>query len=283
MSADELRFPGVRRGYLDGRWGQIHYRLAGELGDRSAKHGKPPLLCLHLTPKTGWIFEPLLADLGSDRVAIAPDTPGYGGSDPPPSLLLADAYAQEFASFMEALRVRTGGGPFDVLGYHTGSSFALALANLAGERVRRVVLVSLADFSPEERKQRLDSLDFESPIKPDGSHVAAQWALIGKGMDTRLGSEWRHQSLAENLRSGRRIWWAYNAVHRQDLRGALGRLRQPALIVNPQDDLWEKTRAIAALHPHIAYAELPGAGHGVFHAEREKTSKLVRDFLDARA
>jgi hypothetical protein len=27
--------------------------------------------------------------------------------------------------------------------------------------------------------------------------------------------------------------------------------------------------------------ELPGAGHGVFHAEREKTSRLVREFLDA--
>jgi pimeloyl-ACP methyl ester carboxylesterase len=279
VSTDDLQFPTVRRGYIDGRWGQVHYRLAGAPG---APH-KPPLLCLHLTPKSGWIFEPLLADLGIDRVAIAPDTPGYGGSDAPPSLQLADDYAREFAAVMDALHARIGGGPFDVLGYHTGSSFALALANLAGSRVRRVVLVSLADFSPEERRERLERLDFEFPLRPDGSHVAAQWGLIGKGVDPRLGTEWRHQSLSENLRSGRRIWWAYNAVHRHDLRGALGQLRQPALIINPQDDLWDKTRRMAAAHPQFAYAELPGAGHGVFHAERQKTSQLVRDFLDAPA
>ena len=275
--SDEQRFPAVRRGYIDGRWGQVHYRVAGTPGHPH----RPPLLCLHLTPKSGWIFEPLLADLGTDRVAIAPDTPGYGGSDPPPALQLADDYAREFAAIMDALHARIGGGPFDVLGYHTGSSFALALANLPGARVRRVVLVSLADFSPEERRERLERLDFDFPLKPDGSHVAAQWNLIGKGVDPRLGTEWRHQALTENLRSGRRIWWAYNAVHRHDLRGALGQLRQPALIINPQDDLWDKTRAIAAAHPRFAYAELPGAGHGVFHAERGKTSRLIREFLDA--
>lgn len=269
----------VRRGYVDGRWGQLHYRVAAPVA--AGPGGKAPLLCLHLTPKSGWIFEPLLADLGTDRIALAPDTPGYGGSDPPPSLLLAGDYAAEFALFMERQAGAAARGPFDVLGYHTGSSFALALANRHPERVRRVVLVSVANFSIAEREQRLRTLDFDFPIRADGSHVAAQWALVGKGMDRRLDAEWQHHSMAENLRAGRRIWWAYNAVHRQDLQHELAALRQPTLVLNPQDDLWEKTRAVAAAHPRFGYAELPGAGHGVFHAERATVSRLVREFLDA--
>jgi hypothetical protein len=50
--------PPVRRGYVDGTWGQVHYRVAqSPQGGRSAT----PVVCLHLTPKSGWIFEPLLA------------------------------------------------------------------------------------------------------------------------------------------------------------------------------------------------------------------------------
>ena len=89
--------------------------------------------------------------------------------------MLADDYAHEYAALMEALRARTGGGQFDVLGYHTGSSFALALANLPDSRVRRVVLVSLADFSPEERRARLERLDMEFPLEADGSHVTVHF------------------------------------------------------------------------------------------------------------
>jgi hypothetical protein len=34
------------------------------------------------------------------------------------------------------------------------------------------------------------------------------------------------------------------------------------------------------MHPLIACAELPGAGHGVFDSERRRVSHLVGRFLD---
>lgn len=269
----------VRRAYADNVWGQLHYRIA-----RPAA-GVPqatPLLCLHLTPKSGWIFEPLLADLGATRVALAPGTPGYGGSDAPPAPVSAEDYARAILAFLDRLvdEGTIGEGPVDLLGYHTGSTTAIELARIAPDRVRRLVLVSLADFTEQEQAARIASLDFADPLREDGSHVTAQWAAIGRVRDARLDHEWHHHSLAENLRAGRKLWWAYNAVHKYDLEAGLSAIAALTLVINPEDDLWDRTRIAAARHPRFGYVELPGTGHGAFHAEREAMAKLVSEFLD---
>jgi pimeloyl-ACP methyl ester carboxylesterase len=86
-----VTFP-VRRCYLDGHYGQVHVRTAGS-------HGVVrPLVCFHQSPLSGRIFEPLMAELGTDRLVVAPGTPGYGASDPPPRPLSIANYpaAQSF-------------------------------------------------------------------------------------------------------------------------------------------------------------------------------------------
>ncbi|MBK6598302.1 MAG: hypothetical protein IPG25_10625 [Proteobacteria bacterium] len=70
----------VRRGYVDGRFGQMHYYIVTPAG-ATPKHA--PIVFFHQNPKSGVEYEFLLSDLGRDRVAIAIDTPGYGGSDRP--------------------------------------------------------------------------------------------------------------------------------------------------------------------------------------------------------
>ena len=70
----------VRRGYLDFDDGQLHYREA-----RPAAGAPPrtPIVCLHQTPTSSLEFEPLMREFATDRVVVALDTPGYGGSDGP--------------------------------------------------------------------------------------------------------------------------------------------------------------------------------------------------------
>ena len=71
--------PRLYRTYLDGPAGQIHCRVA----QPSSVTAFPPLLCLHMSPKSGWAFQPLLERLGKTRLVVAPDTPGFGMSDKP--------------------------------------------------------------------------------------------------------------------------------------------------------------------------------------------------------
>jgi pimeloyl-ACP methyl ester carboxylesterase len=268
--------PHIRRSYIDGRWGQIHTRIG------AGPHDRPPLLMLHPTPKSGWIYEPLMAALMSNRTVVAPDTPGYGASDAPPVPASIEEFAREMAALMAQLAERgdVPAGPFDVLGYHTGSVTSVAMSELAPTAVRKLVLVSLAAYPAQVRAAKREGLRHWPVPKEDGSHLGALWTLMQGLFDRRIDTVWKHESLTENLRSGARAHWGYDAVYRYDLQAALGRLAHPALILNPEDDLWIPTRENAPRVAHADYIELPDLKHGLFELEPTKIAGLIVKFLD---
>lgn len=268
--------PNTRRAYLDGRWGQVHLRIGCGPQDR------PPLLMLHPTPKSGWIYEPLMASLQAGRTVVAPDTPGYGASDAPPEPASIEDFATEMTAIMARLadQGELPAGPFDVLGYHTGSVTAVAMSEQTPKAVRKLILVSLAAYPEEIRASKREGLRNWPGPKEDGSHLGAMWTLMQGLFDRRIDTAWKHQSLTENLRSGARAYWGYDAVYRYDLQAALDRLADPVLILNPEDDLWIPTRENAPRVAHAEYVELPDMGHGLFALETEKIAGLIRDFLD---
>lgn len=104
----------VRKGYIDATHGQIHYRIA----EPRTQSGKPPLLCLHQSPKCGLEFETFMREASRDRVVIAPDYPGYGMSDPAPSeaATTIPMYAGEMWHLIDGLGLET----IDLFGNHTG-------------------------------------------------------------------------------------------------------------------------------------------------------------------
>lgn len=263
------------RTYIDGRWGQVHVRVAP--GPSSAQSSGPPLLMLHQTPKSGWIWEPLFDRLSQGRTLIAPDTPGYGASDGPGEPVTIEDYARAMLALMDGLAAHgvAAGGRFDVIGYHTGSLTATALANLARARVRRLVLVSLGAFTPQERDAWLAQMPEEPALEADGSHLTAMWRMIDGFTDPRASLRWKQDSLTENLRSGAGFYHGYRAVAAHDFLAGLERLEQPTLILNPQDDLWRETHRAAGRVRHGHMVELPQTGHGLFDIEAERISGLI--------
>jgi pimeloyl-ACP methyl ester carboxylesterase len=66
----------VRKGYVDGPWGQVHYHVVKPARDA----GRTAVVFFHPNPFSAIYFDYTLEALGTDRVAIAFDTPGYGQS-----------------------------------------------------------------------------------------------------------------------------------------------------------------------------------------------------------
>ncbi len=265
----------IEKLYVPSRWGQLHLRVAGVPGP------KRPLLLLHPTPKSGWIYEPLMPALASGRMVIAPDTPGYGASDSPPEPPSIDDYAQAMLAVVSQLQAmgRMPSGPVDVLGYHTGAIVAVAMAAGAPEQVANLVLVSLAAYPADLRARKRAALaDWPVP-RDDGGHLQAMWSQIGALTDSRMDADWRHASLTENCRAGARATWGYEAVYRHDFEAALDGVRHPVLILNPEDDLFQPTAANAPRVPHAQYIELAGLKHGLFQAESSRLAGLIENFL----
>ncbi|MDX2222388.1 MAG: alpha/beta fold hydrolase [Rhodospirillaceae bacterium] len=132
----------LRHGYVDNRYGQLHYAIAQPATSSQAGAGgaaKPPIVLLHQSPNSSAEFDDLTLALGRDRVAIAIDTPGHGGSDGPETIPTIEDYAAAIVEGLTALGYGPN-NPVDLFGFHTGSRTATEIAVAHPKLVRSVIL-----------------------------------------------------------------------------------------------------------------------------------------------
>ncbi|MBT0667100.1 alpha/beta fold hydrolase [Novosphingobium profundi] len=262
-----------RRRYLDGRYGQVHGRIARPTDAPDAR----AILFIHMSPMTGHIFERLVGEMGQDRLAAAFDTPGYGQSDAPPCLPSIEDYADALAEAMEAL---APGTPYDVMGYHTGSLTATALAARFPERIGRLVLVGAPIFTPEERATFRAYYGPKAP-REDGEHLARRWrGFVHHYRRPGMSLEEVAEHFEEATTGGANAWWGHAAAFDYDLEAALRTLAHPALILKTGDDLAAQTEPARHLSPHITMLDAPGWGHGFATREAGDVAQLLRGWLD---
>lgn len=262
----------ITRSYANGLWGQVHVRRCGEVQGG----GPPPLVCIHSTPSSGAMWDAILPRLGRDRLVIAPDTPGYGMSDPPPAPPSIRDYAQALLAMCDDLGLER----FDIAGFHTGSIIATELATMVPERVRRLVVFGLAAYAAPARATRLSRVrEFFPEPAANLVHVEKLWARMSDLADARLTAEERHVAMAEVLRTGSRLPWGFMAVYRHDFIAAMDQVAQPVLVMNPEDDLWALTHEHWHRYPDARLVELPGVKHGVLKLEAARVEAEMRTFL----
>ena len=259
----------VRREYVDGPHGQIHVRRAGRAADSDAR----ALLCLHLSPGSGRMYEELLAEMAGDRLALAPDTPGYGASSPPatpPSIAT-------FASSMVAVLDAYGIDRFDVLGYHTGSKIAVELALTIPDRVASLVLVSAPHYTDEELRRQAESLAVPRRIEADGSHLVEQFRELVRWRPEGTPLELIQREFAEQQRAGQYAHWGYQAAFAYQHADHLPRVQQPVLLLCPEDDLEGPTLRAEPLVNNGRFLRLPGWGHQMMITRTREVARLIRD------
>ena len=190
----------VTRGFARVPGGLIHYRTAGD---------GPPLLMLHPNGFSSDLFADVLPILGTKYRAIALDRFGHGFSDPLPADF--PRYQEGLEASSEAGRIEPylAGVAHDVLdaleiestylvGQHTGSHVSIELSIRHPERVKKLVLVSITDWSSDDHpcysdpgfpeptnyvhadrlKLARDSRErtlAEGVAKADGSHLTELW------------------------------------------------------------------------------------------------------------
>jgi pimeloyl-ACP methyl ester carboxylesterase len=259
----------MQRGYTDGPFGQIHYRIAGEATDRT------PLLLLHPSPLSGVVWDGFITEMGQDRLAVAPDTPGFGESAPPQSEPEIADYANAMAAFAEHHDLSS----VDIMGYHTGSLTALEMARLFPNLVRKVVMISATVFTAEETDAFRAQYTTQT-VDEKGAGLSDRWQFI-KGFwrdEPDDGRRW--QIFIEGLRNHNVMHWGHRAAFNFDMAAALETADVPILILNPEDDLWTYTPRAVPLMKNGRVHDLPGWTHGFLDAHTADVAKLVRDFLD---
>jgi pimeloyl-ACP methyl ester carboxylesterase len=232
------------------------------------------LLCFHQSPMSGRVFQRFLTLMGTDRSVYAPDTPGFGESDPPPAAPSISDYAAAMVDFLDTMRLRQ----VDLLGYHTGACIATELALARPQVVRKVVLIGVPMLTEEERAAFRRS-PWPIPPAEDGSHLAKEWARSLESRGPGVTLEMLARSFAEKLRNGPTASWGAAAVMAYPLRERLALVRQNVMVVRPRDDLWDATARTREVLRGARFVELPEYGHGLFEVAPERVVALAREFL----
>lgn len=133
----------------------------------------PAVVLLHQSPQTSRSLIPWITRLAKHYAVIAPDTPGFGFSDP---LALSQPTIPDYASALNKLMDKLGMTSALMFGVHTGAVTALRFSLDYPERVAGLVCDGYARFNTDERQKLLNG--YLPPFEPDwhGGHLLWLWA-----------------------------------------------------------------------------------------------------------
>lgn len=146
---------------VDGR--RMHYRRCG--------HG-PALVMAHQSPRSSAEYAALMQTWGKYFTCIAPDTPGFGQSDPlgeeSPDIAM---FGNALVGFMDAL----GLGRVAAYGFHSGGIILMNALKRHPDRFAALAIGGYAIWTPEE--MALFSDRYLPPFQPSayGEHLTWLW------------------------------------------------------------------------------------------------------------
>lgn len=242
--------------------------------------GPDAIVFLHGIGGDAHSFLPQLDALSRTRRAVAWNMPGYGGSEPAPSLSFA-----VLANALEELLDRLNIARADLFGHSIGGMVALEFAATRRNRVRSLILCATTpafgskdgSFEQEFLKARLGPLDAGKTMKDVAA--AAMPAMVGEGADPAglaLAQEAMSAVPADAYRA------AIKCLVTFDRRASLGDIAAPTLVIAGERDPNAPARTMARMTekmPNARYVEIAGAGHLLPYERPAEINRLVAEFL----
>jgi haloalkane dehalogenase len=157
----------ITRHFVDVGSRRVHYRRAGS---------GPPLLMVHQSPRSSAEYEALITAWAPHFTIIAPDTPGFGQSDPLPGLDRPEVedYADAVVALLDALGIAQTGA----YGFHSGAIILITAAKRHPHRFAAVAANGYAVWLPEERAIFGERYTPAFRPSPYGEHLTWAWNRI---------------------------------------------------------------------------------------------------------
>lgn len=260
----------VWKGYVDGAAGQFHYRSCGS--------GSPPLICLAPAPFSGLAFANILPLLAGTRQAVAPDYPGYGGSDPLKGTPSIATYA---AAMLDFAQTAFSSQPVDLLGFHSGCLVAVEMALQRRAAVGKMVLVDVPAFAAEARRDYRQRLSNSVTPHEDLESLAALWERTIVTRKPFQSFEQRIELFAEMVRSGEAINAMFEAAFDYDVEGRLPALDHPVTIIATDGSLAQPSYRAAKLLPQTTLIDRQDISGSVLDANAQETAHAILNALES--
>jgi pimeloyl-ACP methyl ester carboxylesterase/putative sterol carrier protein len=254
----------------------------------------PPVVLLHGLGATNASLLPTLAELAPDHRVLAPDLPGFGGSEKPVTTYDPAFFARWLLAFLDTVGVERA----VVVGNSMGGRVAIEVGLAAPERVDRLVLLSpsLAFKRFREATPLVRILAAELGVMPMVAPRPLVMAAIRLmfARPERLRDAWYEAGADEFVRvfatargrmaffSAARQIYLEEAVGEQGFWERLPALSRPALFIWGEADQLVPARFgphVTAAVPAARSVVLEDCGHVPQFEQPERMHQLLRSFL----
>jgi pimeloyl-ACP methyl ester carboxylesterase len=272
----------------DWRLTKTYWSSAGDVRwDRLGPAGRSPIVLLHGTPFSSYVWRAIAAALAGDYEVFVWDMPGYGASEQSHgqdvSLAAQGRVFVELLAHWALYRPR-------VVAHDIGGAVALRATLLHGARYRRLVLVDPVALRPWGgpffRLARDNASVFEQ--LPERLHAALVRAYV-----TEASSPGLADSVLDRLVEPWRGADGQPAYYRQiaqaderytdEIQDRYGSIAIPVLICWGTDDAWlpwTQGEQLAAAIPNARFERIHGAGHLVQEDAPAALTRLIVDFFN---
>lgn len=241
----------------------------------------PAVILLHQSPQNSRAMIPWIERLSKHYAVFAPDTPGFGFSDP---LALAQPTIPDYAAALNALMDALGIERAMINGIHTGAVTALRFSLDYPERVAALVCDGYARFNTDERQKLLNG--YLPPFEPEwnGGHLLWLWSRFREqslffpwnvpAKETRIAypaptTEKLHDYVLDVLDAGDGYRVGYRAPFLYDDASAASRLTVNGRIFYQQEDVLAPHLSRLQDLPATVSAELIEGGQPVLVAKTD--------------
>lgn len=155
----------ITRHFIDVGTRRVHYRRCGK---------GPPLLMVHQSPRSSAEYASLMQAWGKHFTCIAPDTPGFGQSDPLPGTPEIGDFAEAQVTFLDALQITRCAA----YGFHSGGIILVNALRARPHRFTALAVGGYAIWTPQEMAVFGDA--YLPPFHPNayGEHLTWLWNRI---------------------------------------------------------------------------------------------------------
>ncbi len=262
----------MRGFYANTPLGQVHARIL----DAAGADVHPPLICLHPAPSSGLYFTTVMPLLNAGRSVVAPDYPGYGGSDALPKPPSIGDYSRAMLDFLDNAGIDK---PVDVLGFHTGCLVGSEMALTEPAAIRRLVLCDVPYFGPDVRPGLLETMGKPPAYDADLASIAAAWKFNVAGRVEDVPMERTIELLAEHLRAGFNDYLGFAAAFRYAPEKRLSLLECPVTVIATQSMLRDPSLAAAASIPAATLVVADEVTTAVFESGAGAIARRIVDAL----
>ncbi len=215
-----------------------------------------------------------MAELAADFWCIAPDTPGFGLSDPLPGEATVVGYATAVANLLHALNINNCA----VFGHHTGAAIGVQLAFDKPELITHLALSGpplLTQAQIAHLKTTLPMMELDV----DGRFLTELWQRL-RHKNPAAPPELTLRETIAALQCRHSYHEAYHAVFAQEFAAQLAAISCPVLLLAGEND-----SLLASLEPSANLVQngrchtIPNAGTYICDEQPQVVANLLREFL----